>query len=699
MIAKFAVGLIAIALTGPGGTTGVSDAHAAGSEIPARSQHETAANTRSKVTISAPASPRAGRRFMVRGHAFRQTAVVVQSRKPGLRRWVSLGKTESNARGVWRIRTRLTPGAWDLRVKSRGQTDRTRLLLRGHQQKVTLRKGVERVRPKQVVKVNGDPSTSQTLTLRKTSQLPQVGEIVVSNHSRAVPDGLLGRVVSVHPGTRKAVLKPASLSQAYREYRLSVVSTLGALSSNNPRASSLASLPVRLRCRNTVTGSPLPTVTTTLDMSSMKASLDMDIANRYLGLLVAGRPTLKAGVSWESAVESGCEVRVTAPSIPLGPTGLTLDIAAVIEASLQSGGVVSLDQQTTARLAVGFTAYRNQITYARGANLTISAPRLTLSQKAGVEITLKSEVALMVAGRVGIFGSFGPLIEAELSRKDVSTACLDVTGGLKVALGMKADLFVVDWRVDLAKTKITLGRVYTNCFGNAVIPGPGPTTGPTPAPSPSVPPSRTQIARSSGPAGFWTLVRGFGPCTSASPQLKAVLYLEQFGGWGAHLMPAGDDNSIDFFSINVEMDRPVGTHRFNLECRNAEDPDSWESVKAGVVVDTYAIDLTVTGPPPSLHVDRAQVSPGQTVVVTDGGGCGQFAWTELTWDLLSSDSKVHVDGHLPLAPSGRWGPLSITIPEDPVSPGGSYSLHVGCEASVDGMASGVHYSTVFIPTA
>lgn len=431
------------------------------------------------VTIEVAGEPRAGKRFVARGTATAKARVVLSARKPGTKRWTRVGASRVDARGRWRAKVRLTPGGWEVGARSRGRTAVTQVLVTGRRQKAVLRRSADKLTSGQIASVSGDPNVSQTVILDRKAQVPKVGDVLVADASPNAPQGLLGKVVSVDPSSLTAVIEPAALSEAYSTLKVSTASTLGQMTqADSSTSAALASLPVKFKCRSSVNGGGArPTLTARLDMSSTRASFDMDLKRKYIDLFIKGQPTLEAGLSWEAALQAGCEVRLSVPSIPLGPTGLTLDISAALEASLQSGGAVSLTGTAKARFAVGFTVSGSRITYTRGANLAVDWPQLSTSAQTTFELSLKDEVALMVAGRVGIFGDFGPVMEAGITLSGAES-CLDVTGALQVGLGLKADLFVTDWKVDLAKAKIGLGHLYKRC---------APASTPTPLPSPPVP--------------------------------------------------------------------------------------------------------------------------------------------------------------------------------------------------------------------
>lgn len=432
-------------------------------DLPRQARSAIHNNLRPAITVSVPKTPKAGHALALRGRAPKGASVRVLARKPGMPHWRRYQRTDSNARGRWRTRLRLSPGAWDVAVQAARHTARARVIVQGRASKEILRRGVIRLHPSEVELVSGAPSGIQNVTFRTGVHLPRVGTIIVGDTSAVAPLGLLGKVVEAGSRERTISLEPVALSQAYRSLRIQIGSSLGRLSEKQDhRPSALAALPAKLKCSNSVTGAPLPVVDTTIDMSSLRASFDMDLANRYVSLLVTGHPQIEGRLGWVGEVGAACEIRISIPSIPLGPTGLTLDLTAALEASLKASGSASLEQVYLSRLAVGFVAFRDQVTYAKGIRVEASSPRLSATSSSEIELALKNEVAVMVAGRVGLFGSFGPFVGAEISPQGART-CVAVSGGLQLALGMKADLFVADWRVDLAKGKVRLGRIYHGC--------------------------------------------------------------------------------------------------------------------------------------------------------------------------------------------------------------------------------------------
>lgn len=660
---------------------------------------------KSSVSLRVPKSPRAGKPFPLRGAAPKNTRVIVQARKPAMK-WRKAGSAKASGRGLWRMKLRLGPGAWDLRVMAGSKYATTQVAVAGRKQRVVLRKGTEQLRGSQIKTVSGDPATSQIVTFETKSALPQVGDVVVADISKSAPQGLLGRVSSVDKADLTAVLKPVALDQAYRTYKVFVAAPVGRLAPRDAGLSAaLAGAPLTLKCTK-VSRSAVPQFTSDLDLSSLRASFDMDLANRYLSLIVTGNPSLEAKVKWEAALKAGCKVQVSAPSIPLGPTGLTLDLSPGIEATLEANGGVTLGQKASARLAVGFVAYKNNVTNIRGASMTVGAPELSASAKASLEISLTNEVALMVAGRAGVFGSLGPVLGAELSADTHQGVCFDVTGGLQVTLGVKANFFVTDWRVELAKGKVTLGHLLKKCWPKGQLPqGPPPPGMPDPSP-PAPPPSGFRIARTSGPAGFGTWL-GVPPCASGQDGLVPVLATRYPDGEIKGLrFNGGRPLTEDMLATTTET--PPGTYRYTIECRLTErstyesrENPWWNTVESWQLVAAYPVDLTVTGPALRFDADVTVASPGQAIRISDGGGCGPHSkWSVAHWHLYATDdtSTNQPQADVPLSSDGRWGPVTIVLPTRPISPDAHYVIGVTCLAYGNGWpeASEIRYMSLNI---
>lgn len=667
------------------------------------------AAARSRMSIQVPASVRANKRFVVKGSGPRKSAVVVQARKPGMKQWRKFARARANSRGVWRAKVRLAAGGWELRAGAGRKSATAQLSVVGRKQKVVLRKGVEELRGSEIKTVSGNPATSQSVVVGAKSLLPKVGDVVVADTSKSAPQGLLGRVTSVDQTTLTAVIEPVALDRAYRTYRVSVAARLGDISPQAQGLSAaLAGVPLTLKCTK-IRGNVVPHFASELDVSSLRASFDMDLANRYISLLVTGNPSMGASVTWEAALKAGCQVRVSVPSIPLGPTGLTLDLSPGIEATLEAGGGASIGQKTDARLAVGFVVYKGNVTYAKGASLKVGAPELSAAAKGSLEISLNNEVALMVAGRVGVFGSLGPAIGAELSTDSSDGVCVDVTGALQVALGIKANLFVTDWHVDLAKAKVTLGHLYKKCWPHGQLPTAPITPGAPGPPSPSPSPSSTgvTVARSSGPAGYYTFVK-FPPCQSNSPDLDAVVSVHYSDGRPSSWSQSTDGRAIDSFDVQTDATDPPGVYHHAIECRVVDHGERWFwSSDTGTVIATYPVTITVTGPQPQFDVDVTAIHPGSTIYITDGGGCGPFDWATPymdqhgTWVLYDTFGYVlwnplPPQGGFDLADSGRWGPVAITVPSTTLPPGDNYVLDVSCNETYPGLST-VRYQSKYLP--
>ena len=86
----------------------------------------------------------------------------------------------------------------------------------------------------------------------------------------------------------------------------------------------------------------------------------------------------------------------------------------------------------------------------------------------------------------------------------------------------------------------------------------------------------------------------------------------------------------------------------------------------GVETKTYWFALTITGPAHNISV-AGTPGPGQTLIVSDGGGCGPFfnpipqQAHVMVFDMIEGGSAI-VNGFAAVDPLGRWGPVSVTIP-------------------------------------
>jgi hypothetical protein len=658
----------------------------------------------------ATTAPKAGKKFVVSGQASagkKGWKVRIQARKVGKARWSTIGSTRTTTGGKYRTRVKLGVGAWELRAKAivtRGPvSEPVQVTSMGRVRKVKLRKATVVVPVShiaQVGAVTGDGS--QRVTFTPGRELPPVGAVVTMNASASVPDGVLGRVKAVDPAARTVILGQAALSEAYSTYRVSAVATLGdvavAAAGLNPQVRAQALLAVSrvgFECNGVVN----PLTAATVDMSGVRASFDFDMRSRFMSLLLVGNPKFDLGFKLGGALKTTCGAQMVATPIPLGASGLILTVTPQITLTIGAEGAAEFSMNAEGRFANGFAKAGNQpVVYTKAMKFN-GAPTVPLAAKVSTELGAGLEVAIMVGGRAGVYGEAGPALLGELTVRDGPQACVWLGTALNFGLGVKVDLFIVDWKWELGTFQWKMPTIYDTCLVAGVPvsppsapspPPPNPTVAPAtpPVPSPSL-----SIARSSGPAGFGTNVQGFS-CPVA-PVDKPRLQVVSVSPEGHAISVSGITGPVGSMSVTTEYGRPVGAWNYAIQCRYSSEDDP----TAFVVGASFPVALTVTGPPLSLLADTSAVTPGQTVTISDGGGCGPWEWGQVRVRLAwPSDTTAAIVSELPIDAAGRWGPLTVTLPA--ISLNANDVLDVSATCGTAGWPpSWIHYQSLQIPAA
>ena len=346
--------------------------------------------------------------------------------------------------------------------------------------------------------------------------------------------------------------------------------------------------------------------------------------------------------------------------------------------------------------------YRNGAWGGAGTTTWEAGGNATAGQWSGhVRGGLQADVA------VSIYDLAGPMIGVETGlRANATPDTLDLASGQWALLGQgradiggKVSLFGLK---DLALTIPIVQADWPITQGTWGTPTTAPPSSPpptSPPTSPPPPPDGIVVARSSGPAGFSTQVRG-PACPAPPPGMSViwfVVYPEPFGssilGYSLGSSTQQSFWGLSTFTSNEDFELPVGTWRYLVQCRNVVDPNDMTEARLAPVTASWGVDLTVTGPQLRVGADVSAASPCQVVRITDGGCCGPWDWGEVTVGVIPSDPQIQA--RPPISPTGRWGPVDITLPTTPLDP--RFSVKVRCKAA--DRSSGIQYRTLVIPSS
>lgn len=311
--------------------------------------------------------------------------------------------------------------------------------------------------PAAVLGSTGDPSGQQTTRLSTAVPAPAVGHVLVLPASAQAPQGLLGRVTAVTTtgGERVVTTTPATLDEAYSTFRVSVSTALtdeqvgvAATASGGRSAAAAPSFgggwsAVDFSC--TGPGGK-PSVSVTADLSDVHADISMDanVFEPYLNVLVTARPRFEVNTGFTGAASCRLTSAALTATIPVSPAPpLLLELRPQL--TLSADGEVSIGSWWEPRAAVGFQARKDGVTESHGFGI---AADLQVVGEGSLTAMLGLGAELSLAGRVGLGGAFGPALEVLV---DVVTGCVEVSAALRLDLTVEADVFVREWVFTVAK--------------------------------------------------------------------------------------------------------------------------------------------------------------------------------------------------------------------------------------------------------
>jgi Trypsin len=196
--------------------------------------------------------------------------------------------------------------------------------------------------------------------------------------------------------------------------------------------------------------------------------------------------------------------------------------------------------------------------------------------------------------------------------------------------------------------------------------------------------------RTSGPQGFFTRVDGV-VCPAADP--GAFMWSRvSLNGFIFQMRGVSDPaRQHELFTVGVlGTGAQPGPVSIDISCAQTARLEDNPALALAVRV-WPTIEMTITSPYRTVSIDPTEVSPGDALTVSDGGGCDP--WVEpMVVDLFLSDpvgAGLMAVRDIPVDSLGRWGPVQVTVPAD--APAGQYSPTANCHT--DSHNSGVHYLT------
>lgn len=301
----------------------------------------------------------------------------------------------------------------------------------------------------------------QVLVLGARSPLPRPGTVISAPASRAAPSGVLGRVVAARRSSGRRVrveLRPASLTEAYSDYSVSSSGDLGDVTAGSKaRASGLTA---KFDC----TSGAGPTVEADLDLSDLHYIVEMQTLSPYIEVFLTGPIHFDMAFDFHGAVT--CTAQRTRPvKIPIPGTALTLNVRP--EFSFTADAALKATAGWTARVSYGFirslrqgnSDFRVFRGESRGSDFTGAG---------SLEAFLGVNLELALAGRIGVGGTVGPVLEGVAQAFPES--CFSVRAAFRGELTASADVFFKDWVFSLATVTFGSFELFRRCLGGG---GPG----------------------------------------------------------------------------------------------------------------------------------------------------------------------------------------------------------------------------------
>jgi hypothetical protein len=429
-----------------------------------------------------------------------------------------------------------------------------------------LRRGAVLTNPARVVKVTRRGAGGKVVVLRAGTRAPRVGGVIVAAGS-SPSESLLDRVTSRQrlPGGRIALTtKPATLSDAYKDFSVRAAGTLADASSASARTATFGGA---FDCKSD-TGIG-PTVSVDIDLSKLHWLVELQTLSPYIEVVVTGKAPVTLDIKLHGRVT--CTAKKSLPVLIAVP-GTPMFIQLRPAFSFQADGSYGGHDVLTLHLTYGF------IRSLRSGNADFKQFRTTREWTAEGAVSLEAflgiDLQLTLAGRLGVGGKIGPVLTG--TRKFTPRACTTWSTAFRGELIASADVFFKSWTFALAS--VTFGR-HTFFDGCALVqtPGSGPPGGggadpPPGGGDPGQPPwlephdHVTALTPTNGPAGYAFLVVG-APCDAAADETPKVQADYDAGGSSTSIFSGQPGVSVaDWFLFVDTSNAEVGTHVADITC-------------------------------------------------------------------------------------------------------------------------------------
>lgn len=345
-----------------------------------------------------------------------------------------------------------------------------------------------------VVSVSGEFGEIQTVLYFPSDRQPSVGGFFAVNSGPGVPNGTIGKVVSVEAadgGMLRVVLEAATITDAYAVFQINTIVRLednvlyepgdGEAQSRSagPRTG-LALSNKLITCKNefgvelAVNGS----------IGNLSAAVQFDANAKYSRVTISSSQSLDVSLTGSGSAKCEKAPMATLPeaTIPVGGPF-----------SVKIGPTMSLAAKIEAKTELGYQAERTDgVEFSDGRARPVSSSRTTysdveLSGSAKAEFFAGASASLGLHSKVAnaaVAVEAGPNLTASLSTAKPTCAELELSAAVKGSL--QANLLFASWKAALALGKFGISVLGPYCPPDPTNPGTTPT--PTPAPEPELPP-------------------------------------------------------------------------------------------------------------------------------------------------------------------------------------------------------------------
>lgn len=411
--------------------------------------------------VPASTTPKAGQALAVSGRLSLQKSrvlVAIQVRKPGTATWKTAARARTNATGAYKATVRLSSGSWQLRSRAVAAgspriSTSALIFARGTSGRIVPGPRTKLLAASAVASATPLVGGGQEVTLSSAQSAPQVGQILASAPGPTAPEGVLGRVTAV--SDRVATVKPVPLDQAYPGLRISTVvpvrnmASMSSASGDQPQGTSAS------KCQGEAQ------LTTSFQLTETHASVEIDLAKRYVSVIVKAVP--KVGVATAGRFAGGLTCTVSPPRarVPLPVPGLVLGVGPQASFSFKVASPdCSAELSSSARMVAGFTKYGDEPAIRHDSAKLAHAAKADPECGEGASITVDAKMAVDLAagGIVGVYGDAGPEIGVRVSAGSRGL-CADVTGALSSGWGLKAEFLTLSWKWELVTLRAVLGNI------------------------------------------------------------------------------------------------------------------------------------------------------------------------------------------------------------------------------------------------